>query len=117
MANEEQAERIRIVNEMYKQSQKMDKDFAQSIKDYAKKVHKKRQESKNLEFKATGEIPKTEDDDAESIFSPVKLGIFKVKKIKEVNFNDSIEQEVDDDGNLIKLEDNLTARGSSRLSR
>ena len=42
MANEEQAERIRIVNIMYKKIEKMDKELDQTIKDYAKKAYKKR---------------------------------------------------------------------------
>ena len=50
MANEEQAERIRITRIMYKKIEKMDKDFDQSVKDYAKKTLKQRQASKNLEF-------------------------------------------------------------------
>ena len=59
MANEEQAERIRIVNIMYKKIEKMDKELDQTIKDYAKKAYKKRQVSKNFEFQKTGELKPT----------------------------------------------------------
>ena len=78
MANEEQTERIRIVNLMYTRIEKMDKELDDTIKAYAKKTYKKRQQSKMFEF-TPAEMAAEDAEDNSSSPSPIKFGIWTRK--------------------------------------
>ena len=113
MANEEQTERIRIVNLMYTRIEKMDKELDDTIKAYAKKTYKKRQQSKMFEFTNVAELPAEEAKEGSSP-TPIKFGIWTRKGAATQDFRGSPERAGEDE--LSMTEGMLVEDSSPRTS-